>query len=159
MFLATYKTNDYPSRQTVFDKHQQILDKFFDEFWGNRKHFIQSNTSYPKLNIYEDDQYFCLEIAVPGIEEKDLDVQIVKETKLFTIKSSSRNSKENNQFYHIKELKQSPFERTLQLPDYIDVDPETSFLENGILFIVFKKFVSQEIEPKETVKKISINKK
>jgi HSP20 family molecular chaperone IbpA len=33
-----------------------------------------------------------LDFAVPGVEEKDLDIEVVKETKLLTITGSSRIS-------------------------------------------------------------------
>lgn len=147
-----------PLRQSIVDHHEQILNKFFDDFWGNRKNFIHSNTSYPKMDIFEDDFYFCLDFAVPGVQEKDLDIEVVKETKLLSIAGSSRILREKNCFYHLKELKQSAFTRTIQLPDNLELDPEVCHLENGILKIAFKKIILKEEEPKETIKKISIKK-
>jgi HSP20 family protein len=147
-----------PFRQSILDHHEQLVNKFFDEFWGNRKNFIHSNTSYPKMDIFEDDYYFCLDFAVPGVEEKDLDIEVVKETKLLTITGSSRILREKSYFYHLKELKQSAFTRTIQLPDNIETEPEVCHLENGILKLAFKKIVVSEEEPKETVKKITIKK-
>ena len=147
-----------PFRKTIHDHHDQILNKFFDEFFGNRKNFIHSNTSYPKMDIFEDDYYFCLDFAVPGVEEKDLDIEFVKETKLLTITGSSRILREKSYFYHLKELKQSAFSRTIQLPDNLELEPEVSHLENGILKLAFKKIILKAKEPKETVKKILIKK-
>ena len=150
----------FPARQMIQDRHEQILNKFFDDFFGNRKNFIHSNTSYPKMDIFEDDFYFCLDFAVPGVEEKDLDIEIVKETKLLTIKGSSRflAQREKKHFYHLKELKQSAFTRTIQLPENIENEPEVCHLENGILKLAFKKIVYKAEEPKETIKKILIKK-
>jgi HSP20 family protein len=110
------------------------------------------------MDIFEDDYYFCLDFAVPGVEEKDLDIEFVKETKLLTIKGSSRILREKSYFYHLKELKQSAFTRTIQLPEDIETDPEVCHLENGILKIAFKKIAPKVEEPKETIKKISIKK-
>lgn len=75
-----------PFRQSVLDHHEQLVNKFFDEFWGNRKNFIHSNTSYPKMDIYEDDTYFCIACSVPGVEEEDLDLETVNETRLLPSK-------------------------------------------------------------------------
>jgi len=61
-------------------------------------------------------------------------------------------------FYHLKELKQSAFTRTIQLPENIENEPEVCHLENGILKLAFKKIIFKEEVPKETVKKISIKK-
>jgi HSP20 family molecular chaperone IbpA len=150
----------FVGRQSVLDHHEQMLNKFFDDFFGNRKNFIHSNTSYPKMDIFEDDFYFCLDFAVPGVEEKDLDIEIVKETKLLTVKGSSRflAQREKKHFYHLKELKQSAFTRTIQLPENIENEPEVCHLENGILKLAFKKIVYKEEKPTETIKKISIKK-
>ena len=147
-----------PTRNLIMDQHEQIFNKVFDEIFGNRKQFIHSNTSYPKMDIFEDDYYFCLDFAVPGVEEKDLDIEVVKETKLLTITGSSRVLREKSHYYHLKELKQSAFTRTIQLPDNLELDPEVCHLENGILKLAFKKIIIKEEEPKETIKKISIKK-
>ena len=147
-----------PNRNLIMDQHEQIFNKIFDDLLGNRKKFIYSNTSYPKMDIFEDDLYFCLDFAVPGVAEKDLDIEVVKETKLLTIKGSSRIAREKSYFYHLKELKQSAFTRTIQLPENIENEPEVCHLENGILKLAFKKIIIKEVEPQETIKKISIKK-
>ena len=147
-----------PNRNLIMDQHEQIFNKIFDDLLGNRKKFIYSNTSYPKMDIFEDDLYFCLDFAVPGVAEKDLDIEVVKETKLLTITGSSRILREKSYFYHIKELKQSAFTRTIQLPDDLDLEPEVCHLEDGILKLAFKKIIAIKEEPTETVKKISIKK-
>ncbi len=159
MFLNSYRFTSLPSRQSLHDIHQQMIDKFYDEFFGNKKYFNISNSNYPKMDIYEDENYFFLDFAVPGVEEKDLDIEIVKETKLLTIKGSSRILKDKEYYHHLKELKQSAFARTVQLPENIDIEPEVSFLSNGVLKLSFKKNPTKELEPKETVKKIHLNKK
>jgi HSP20 family molecular chaperone IbpA len=149
-----------PTRNLIMDQHEQIVNKFFDDFLGNRKNFIHSNTSYPKMDIFEDDIYFYLDFAVPGVEEKYLDIEVVKETKLLTISGSSRflAQREKKHLYHLKELKQSAFTRTIQLPDDLELEPEVCHLENGILKLAFKKIILKAEEPKETIKKISIKK-
>jgi HSP20 family molecular chaperone IbpA len=147
-----------PFRQSILDHHEQLVNKFFDEFWGNRKNFIHSNTSYPKMDIYEDDVYFCINCSVPGVEEEDLDLETVAETRLFTIKGKSCLVRPNKHFDHLKELKLSAFTRTIQLPDYIVLDPEIVHLRNGILYLAFKKIVPKEEKQEETVKKITIKK-
>ena len=145
-----------PSRQSIIDHHEQLLNKFFDDFWGNRKTFIQSNTSYPKMDIFEDEIYFCIECAVPGVEEQDLIIETVKETRLLTIKGRASVLRVNRYHEHLKELKHSAFSRTIQLPDNIELDPEICDLKNGILYMSFKKIVELAQEPKETIKKIEI---
>ena len=113
---------------------------------------------YKIKSIFEDDYYFCLDCAVPGVLEENLDIEIVKESKLLTIKGNSRIAREKRYYYHLKELKQSAFSRTIQLPENIETDPEVCHLENGVLKLAFKKIIAKEKEPAETIKKISIKK-
>ena len=96
-----------PNRNVIMDQHEQIINKFFDDFLGNRKNFIHSNTSYPKMDIIEDDTYFRIRCAVPGLYKEDLDIEIVKESKLLTIKGSAKDSGyDPSKFhFHLKELK------------------------------------------------------
>lgn len=156
--IKLLKPSLVPDRSLIFDTHQQILDKFFDDFFGNRKNFNVNHATYPKMDIFEDDIYFCIDFSVPGLEEKDLDLEIVKETKLLSIKGDSRVSRYNNYHYHLKELKQSAFSREIQLPENIEIEPEICILENGVLKLAFKKIIPKVEEPIETVKKITIKK-
>ena len=156
--IKLVKPSVVPDRSLIFDTHQQILDKFFDEFFGNRKFFNVNHATYPKMDIFEDDSYFYMDISVPGIDEKDLDLETVKETRLLTIKGNSKLLRDNSYYYHMKELKQSGFSREIQLPENIDTEPELCILENGILKLAFRKISIKEEDPKETIKKISIKK-
>lgn len=110
------------------------------------------------MDIFEDELYFCLECAVPGVEEQDLDIETIKETRLLTIKGRASVLRINRYHEHLKELKHSAFSRTIQLPEHIELDPEICDLKNGILYMAFKKIVEKHEEPKETIKKISIKK-
>ena len=84
----------------------------------------------------------------------------IPSSKWQTSGSSSRflAQREKKHLYHIKELKQSAFTRTIQLPDDLDLEPEVCHLEDGILKLAFKKIIAKKEEPTETVKKISIKK-
>jgi len=148
-----------PSRQSFLDHHNEIVNKFFDDFFGNRKNFIHSNTSYPKMDIIEDSHYIRVRCAVPGLRKEDLDIETIKETRFLTIKGKSKSSgyeNESQYHFHLKELKNSAFSRTIQFPEYVEMDPSHVHLENGILYMAFDKIIPKEEEPKETVKKITI---
>jgi HSP20 family molecular chaperone IbpA len=134
-----------PFRQTFFDHQEQIFNKIFDEMLGNQKNIFTPTLLYPKMDIFEDDVYFCLECAVPGVQEEDLDIETVEETRLLTIKGKASVLRVNRYHEHLKELKRCP-SRTIQLPDNIELDPEISTLKNGILYLAFKKIVIKEVK-------------
>lgn len=156
--IKLLKPVTFPDRSIIFDTHQQILDKFFDEFFGNRKFFNVNQATYPKMDIFEDDSHFYIDFSVPGVDEKDLDLETVRETRLLTVKGKSSISRHSEHFYHLKELKQSAFSRSIQLPENIEIEPEVCVLENGMLKLSFKKINTKDQDPVETVKKIKISK-
>jgi HSP20 family molecular chaperone IbpA len=132
-----------PSRQNIFDAHEQIINKFYDDFFGNRKHFNVSNSSYPKMDITEDGSNLYVKCAVPGVSEEDLSVETNKDSRVLTIKgqTSEIHKMSNPTYAHIRDL------------DSCEAD-----LKDGILSLTFKinKQIPEIIEDK--VKKIPIKK-
>ena len=47
--IPTDNTQAQPSRESIIDAHETLINKFYDEFFGNRKNFLNSNSSYPKI--------------------------------------------------------------------------------------------------------------
>ena len=161
MFLETYKFPSVPSRQSIFDTHQQIIDKFYDEFFGNRKFFNVNQSSYPKMDITEDADYLYIKCAVPGILDEDIDVETNKEEKILTIKGQTSSSHviSNGLLTHMRELKNSSFSRSIRLPDYVDIDKCSADLKDGMLSLTFDLHKPEKQIEESKVKKISLNKK
>lgn len=161
MFLETYKFPNIPSRQIIFDTHQQILDKFYDEFFGNRKFFNVNQSSYPKMDITEDSDYLYIKCAVPGILEEDIDVETNKKENILTIKgqTSSAHVINSGLLTHMRELKNSSFSRSIRLPDYINIDKCVADLKDGMLSLTFEVIKPEKVLEETKVKKIALNKK
>jgi HSP20 family protein len=151
-------SNSVPTRESIIDTHETLINKFYDEFFGNRKNFLNTNSSYPKMDITEDSDNLYIKCAVPGVTEDDLNVETNKETKVLTI--SGQTSEEHKlllgTYAHIRELKHSKFTRSVKLPEYVDVEDCDASLKDGILSLKFKSN-KQEIT-KQDIKKISIKK-
>lgn len=148
-----------PDRSLIFDTHQQILDKFFDEFFGSRKFFNVNQTSYPKMDIIEDKDNLYVKCAVPGILNEDLEIETNKDDRTLTIKgqtSSQYYSPESYILAHIRELKHSSFSRTIRLPEYVDIEKCEAELKDGMLCLTFELFKQEEALPESSVKKITV---
>lgn len=160
MFNELYKITNVPSRQSIFDTHQQILDKFYDEFFGNRKFFNVSNASYPKMDITEDANNLYIKCAVPGIKEEDLDIEIDKESKTLTIsgQTSSSHCLTSGNITHLRELKNSSFIRSIRISDNVDLDKSVAELKDGMLSLTFELYKLEEEPPQNTIRKINIKK-
>ena len=96
----------------------------------------------PAVNIREDEKKFTLELAVPGIDKKDLKIDVDKD--LLTISSESKKeTEENTEGYKRKEFNFTSFCRSFQLPDNVNKEKIEASYKDGILNVSLPK-VSEE---------------
>lgn len=127
----------------------------FEDFFNHNfpeKTFGEKGSFIPAVNVTEDEKEFKLEIAVPGFEKTDFDVQVEKE--FFTVsgkKEPKTEVKEKN--YTRKEFSYSNFKRTFTLPENVETANISAVYENGILHVALPK---KEVKADVAVKKIDI---
>lgn len=114
-----------------FDKMRNDLEKlstyyrpFSGNFWGS--------AIYPPMNIYDDGESFIVRAEVPGVEPKDLDVSVVRNTLTIKGKRTISESEEENS-YHRRERNWGEFRRAFTLPEQVDVTKVFASVKNGIL--------------------------
>ena len=121
-----------------------MQDFFENDFFPG---FQQRSTTIPAVNISEDEKGFTLELAIPGVEKKDLKIEINED--LLTISSEKKIEKEEeNENYKRKEFSYSSFCRSFYLPEKIKRDNIEANCKDGVLTVSI---------PKEEVEKSKIN--
>jgi HSP20 family protein len=105
----------------------------------------------PAVDIYEDDKKVVLKLEVPGIEEKDLDVSVEKNT--LTVKGQRKLEKEEKQEnFHRVERRYGSFYRAFTLPNTVDTENVQASYNTGILKLeLVKKPEAQPRQIKVTV--------
>lgn len=160
-------------RDDLFFPFEQHFDKFFNDFFNNGKTAVQAmkaSSGYPKVDIFESDEYLTLHAALPGMDAEKVNVEIFDEdvsgaygsSKISTIVRISgimedvyKSNEGDN--YHYRELKKTKFMREFKLPTYVETsEPETSCMKNGILTLKWK--LVRKTMPKNTPKKIEVKK-
>jgi HSP20 family protein len=123
---------------------------FDDDFFP----VLQSRTSsMPAVNIKEDEKKYSLELAVPGMDKKDLKIDINED--VLTISSESKNeTEENRDGYKRKEFSYSSFCRSFYIPENVNRDKIEANYKDGILTVGLPK---QEEEKSKIMKQISIS--
>ena len=77
-----------------FSTVQDRLNRLFRDSYGEgREEALTTSTFAPLVDVYEDEHNITLKIEVPGIDEKDIDVQIENNTLTFTASASSRRKR------------------------------------------------------------------
>ena len=118
---------------------------FFDDFfgrdlfnWGN-SNFSSTNTTVPSVNIRETNENFEVEMAVPGMDKKDFNVQLDGNT--LTISSTKEANEERKEGgYTRKEFSYQAFQRSFVLPkDVVDADQIVARYDKGLLQLTIPK--------------------
>ena len=106
----------------------------------------------PAIDVYEKDNNIIVEAEVPGMDPKDIDIEIENNTLRISGKTEKKEEvKEKN--YYRKEIRKGAFERVITLPAEVKEDKIEATMKDGILRIVLPKKKSS------ASKKIEIKKK
>ncbi|NBC27734.1 MAG: Hsp20 family protein [Bacteroidetes bacterium] len=115
-------------------KHfSDIMDEFFNEAVAGR-----ATTFSPSINISETEDQFSIEVEVPGLNKEDLNINV--ENSTLTISGErKKKSEEDGRRFHRVETHYGTFNRSFQLPDYVDQDSIEATYKNGILDVTMNK--------------------
>ena len=135
------------------------FDKMFDELVSSSFPQINEtvgvnpfgNTAYPKVNVYEYDDKVGVIAEIPGLDKKDLNVEV--EDGVLTIAGEKHNGIFDEAKAKVlrRELKQSSFKRSFTLGDLLDGENITANFKDGILSVEIPK-VEPELPKKNIVK-------
>jgi HSP20 family protein len=119
--------------------------------------FFPVNTSRPNslpaVNIREDDKNYFLDLAVPGMDKKDLKIDINED--VLTISSESKTENEEKQEgYTRKEFSYSSFVRSFYIPENVNRDSIQANYKEGILTVSFPK---HEEDKKKITREVKIS--
>jgi HSP20 family protein len=107
-----------------------IMDRFFDDFEGGLR--------TPAVDVREDDEAYHVEVELPGLSEKDVEVKV--ENHVMSISSRKEESKEEKkEGYLRKERRHFSFNRSFTLPEHVDVQKIGASFKNGLLDISVPK--------------------
>jgi len=115
--------------------------------------FQNRTSSMPAVNIREDEKNYILELAVPGIDKKDLKIDINED--VLTISSETKiETEENKDGYKRKEFSYSSFCRSFYIPENVNRDNIEANYKDGILTIGLPK---QEVEKNNITRQVKIS--
>jgi len=103
-----------------------------------REYMFESVATFPRIDIRESDNETVIEAELPGMKKEDVDVSISNGT--LTVKAERREEKEKNRrgFYSLARS-WSVFEKTIPLPDGIDIDHVEASFKRGVLRVILPK--------------------
>jgi len=105
-----------------------------------------STRRFPLINLSEDEGQICLDALLPGVDPKELQLSLLRET--ITIAGARKSTAEvRGGLVHRNELGSGRFSRTVDLPSEIDPDKTSAEYRDGVLRITMAK--SEHAKPKK----------
>jgi HSP20 family protein len=136
----------------VWQSFRNEMQRFFDQFWTRgfpslpRAFDIEPlwrgmpsvGAASPAVDLAEDDKAYHITAEMPGMSEKDIDVQLSGD--MLTIKGEKREEKEEKaKNYYLSERHYGSFQRSFTLPDGIDRDKIDASFAEGVLRLTLPK--------------------
>ncbi|OFX43710.1 MAG: hypothetical protein A2046_03605 [Bacteroidetes bacterium GWA2_30_7] len=141
---------NYPNLTTGLNtlNFNDLIDGFFDYTVEKLDYTKQK----PLVNIYENDNSYKIEMALPGISKEQISINVEK--NILTITSVNSDKTEDDKKIILKEFDYRNFEKKYTLSKDLDLENIVAKFENGIMQIeVPKKQLSNEV----TSRKINIS--
>jgi HSP20 family protein len=128
-----------------FESFQNEVDRvfngFFNDFGGFRSDFLNFNkgSSFsPNIDVSEDKTGINIAAELPGMDEKDIEVSL-KDGRLIIKGEKSRDEKRKDKEYFHVERSYGSFQRSIQIPDSVEVDGIEASFKNGLLKVKLPK--------------------
>jgi len=138
---------------TPFDKmFDSMVESQFPEVVKQVGVKPYQGSAYPKVNVYEYEDKVGIVAEIPGLNKKQLDVEV--EDGVLTISGDKHSTFEDEGAKVLRrELKQSSFKRSFELGEQLDGDSIAASFKDGVLSVSIPKIEPEK--PKKTFVKIS----
>jgi len=129
-----------------------LFDDFFTRDLFNWPSSSSTGTTIPKVNVYETDAEFHVEMAAPGMTKDDFKVELDNNMLTISSQKAYENSEEDRKNFQRKEFSYQSFERTFHLPDSAEADRINAKYTDGILSLIIPKKEEAKRKPVKTIK-------
>jgi HSP20 family protein len=138
---------------TRFDPFREVatlqdrMNRMFNDQFGALTRVESLTGSFvPPVDVYEDENSIQVRLEVPGVEEKDIDIQL--ENNLLTVRGQRNfEEEEKEENFHRIERRYGSFTRSFTLPTTVNSEGVQADYDKGVLKIQLPK--RAEAKPKQ----------
>ncbi|MFN0058485.1 MAG: Hsp20/alpha crystallin family protein [Planctomycetota bacterium] len=116
----------------------QMFDHFFDEPFASKLPEVFTRSKLPACNVSEDDKNYTVAFELPGMTEKEIQVEVRENTLNVSGERKFENEKKEQDF-HLVESQYGSFSRAVALPAYVRTATPTATYAKGMLSVSFAK--------------------
>ncbi len=131
----------------IFSLRDEI-DRLFEDYFGKTSDRRDESFWYPAMDISETEEGYLVEMDVPGIPKENIKIS-VKDNQLTITgeRKSEKKEEDKDRTYHRIERYYGKFQRTIALPNEIDIEKIKADYKDGVLKITLPR--SEKSKPKE----------
>lgn len=140
--MFNYYLGDFDRTLSLLDEFRRRMDRVFDDVDTGR-------TTWPRANLYDTGAALRLEMELPGVVDKD--VQLTLNQEVLTLQGKRKADPPEGYSVHRRERAPLEFSRSFALPCKVDPEKVTATLRDGVLTVELQKV--PEAQPRQiTVK-------
>lgn len=133
-----------------FNAVDHLLNDFFQQGLQNDRYAKSEFAFHPAVNIYEFENFYKLELQIPGFSKEQVKISLDKDLLVVT---GELPSVEKEEAKHGRVgFRLGNFEKKFRLPENLDTEKIQANFENGILVLTLVK--KEKVQP--TVRNIEI---
>lgn len=121
----------------IMQRAYEIFDNNGHSFGKELENWLQAEKELfwkPEIELVEKEGEFLLKVAVPGVDAKDLDVEVTAEE--LVVKGESKHEREDKKGkVHTSEFRAGSIFRAIRFPKKVDSDKVKGEFKNGVLTI------------------------
>jgi len=121
----------------IQDEMDRMFNSFFDRSSGlSRMDDLQGFA--PTLDVYETDKEIKVDVELPGMNEKDIDITVGNNVLTISGRRETEDTQKGKSFYR-HERSFGSFRRSIELPEEVDEDNIDATYSRGVLKITLPK--------------------
>ena len=102
---------------------QREFDRMFNQFWTDLP--ARTTNARSSFQVQSDDDQWRIDVPIPGIDPKDVSVEVAGNTLTIRAGHTSGDAQWNRQSYQ--------YEQTLTIPQFLDLDRISAAHHHGML--------------------------
>lgn len=144
--LLKWPAGEWRNPLLQLEQMRKDMERFENTLFGRLGGRPGGAGVFPALNLTEDKDHYCVRAELPGMQAKDLELQV--QGKSLTIAGERKIASEGeNVKYHRREREAGRFSRIINLPGESNADKVDAKLTNGMLTVKIAK--SEAVKPRQ----------
>lgn len=133
-----YRNQKSLTAQSPGNLFADVFDTFLNDDFFKNYPATQDMLLKPSLDIAETDKAWTVSIEIPGVEEKDINLEV--ENRTITVSGEKkRETMEQDENWHRVERSYGSFQRVLSLPEDVDENKIDASFKNGVLTLTLPR--------------------